>query len=80
MVVCFYIKTRHRFVSNHSRCLVSVCSKNASEFQDISVRDFQFGETTEYQEVKGNRNVKSTLFPKIFADKKELLESGFSRE
>ena len=47
MVVCFYIKTRHRFVSNHSRCLVSVCSKNASEFQDISVRDFQFGETTE---------------------------------
>ena len=31
-------------------------------------------QTTEYQEVKGNRNVKSTLFPKIFADKKELLE------
>lgn len=30
-------------------------------------------QTTEYQDVKGNRNVKSTLFPKIFADKKELL-------
>ena len=29
---------------------------------------------TEYQEVKGNRNVKSALFPNIFADKKELLE------
>ena len=88
--------------------------KNASEFHDISVREFQFGETTEerrldaydclkhvffnfyttnatknmillrrknnmeqtteYQEVKGNREVKSSLFAKIFSDKKELLE------
>ena len=31
-------------------------------------------QTTEYQELKGNRNVKSALFPNIFADKKELLE------
>ena len=29
---------------------------------------------TEYQEIKGNRNMKSTLFPKVFEDKKELLE------
>ena len=29
--------------------------------------------TTEYQDVTGNREVKSTLFAKIFADKKELL-------
>lgn len=31
-------------------------------------------QTTEYQEVKGNRNIKSTLFPNIFSDKKELIE------
>ena len=31
-------------------------------------------QTTEYQEVKGNRNIKSTLFPKIFSGKKELIE------
>ncbi len=31
-------------------------------------------QTTEYQEVKGNREVKSSLFAKIFSDKKELLE------
>ena len=31
-------------------------------------------QTTEYQELTGNRNVKSALFPNIFADKKELLE------
>lgn len=31
-------------------------------------------QTTEYQEVKGNRNTKSTLFPKIFSSKKELIE------
>ncbi len=43
-------------------------------------------QTTEYQEVKGNRNVKSTLFPKIFADKKEpdekilLLSEAFEKE
>ena len=30
-------------------------------------------QTTEYQEVKGNRNIKSTLFPNIFSDKKELI-------
>ena len=29
---------------------------------------------TEYQEVKGNRKVKASLFAKIFSDKKELLE------
>ena len=42
-----YIKTRHEFISNHSKCLNSVCSENASEFQDISVREFQFDETIE---------------------------------
>ena len=31
-------------------------------------------QTTEYQEVKGNRNTKSTLFPKVFEDKEKLLE------
>lgn len=31
-------------------------------------------QTTDYQEVKGNRKVKSSLFAKIFSDKKELLE------
>ena len=31
-------------------------------------------QTNEYHEVKGNRNVKSSLFAKIFSDKKELLE------
>ena len=31
-------------------------------------------QTTEYQEVKGNRNIKSTLFLNIFSDKKELIE------
>ncbi len=31
-------------------------------------------ETTEYREVTGNRNVKSTLFPKVFAEQKELLD------
>lgn len=31
-------------------------------------------QTTEYQEIKGNRNVKSALFPNIFAEKKELVE------
>ena len=31
-------------------------------------------QTTEYQEVNGNRKVKSSLFAKIFSDKKELLE------
>ena len=31
-------------------------------------------ETIEYQEVKGNRNTKSTLFPKVFEDKEKLLE------
>jgi DNA-binding NarL/FixJ family response regulator len=31
-------------------------------------------QTTEYQEVKGNRNTKSTLFPKIFSSRKELIE------
>ena len=31
-------------------------------------------QTTEYQEIKGNRNVKSTLFPNVFSDKKELIE------
>ncbi len=30
--------------------------------------------TTEYQEIIGNRTVKSTLFPNLFSDKKELLE------
>lgn len=30
--------------------------------------------TTEYQDVNGNREVKSTLFAKIFTDKKELLD------
>jgi len=30
-------------------------------------------QTTEYQEVKGNRNIKSTLFPNVFSDKKELI-------
>ena len=29
---------------------------------------------TDYREIKGNRNVKFTLFPKVFEDKKELLE------
>ena len=47
MLQFYYIKTRHRFVSNHSKCLSSVCFRNASEFQDTSVREFQFGETTE---------------------------------
>ena len=31
-------------------------------------------QTTEYQELKGNRKVKSSLFSKVFSDKKELLE------
>ncbi len=31
-------------------------------------------QTTEYQEVTGNRTVKSTLFPKLFTEKRELLE------
>ncbi len=30
-------------------------------------------QTTKYQEAKGNRNIKSTLFPNIFANKKELI-------
>lgn len=30
--------------------------------------------TTEYQDVNENREVKSTLFAKIFTDKKELLD------
>lgn len=40
MLKCEYIKTRHGFVLNRSKCLLRL-SKNASEFQGISANEFQ---------------------------------------
>ena len=53
---------------------MAFAKKTHLNFTTFQSEIFKLDETTEYQEVKGNREVKSSLFAKIFSDKKELLE------